>query len=504
MKKNNDVISELLEGKNVVAVLCLQFGDTGKGKFVDILSSWADIIVRGGGGNNCGHTTVVDYKTIVTHLIPSGISYDSQGKINIIGSGTVVDPIALSKEMIKLKEIGITFDNFLISHKAHFVTIAEILYDRIQESVACSGKIGSTGRGIGPAYSDFIGRNGLFINDLLNAEILKAKLKKHFAKYKTILKNYDSELVMKIMHHSDLGSWKFYDAEEIFNLEAIYRYYLGLGDELHNYICDTDEFVRVNLGKKKILLEGAQGTLLSVKYGTYPYVTSSDCSLAGLAEGAGLQKSDVDLSLGIFKGFYETRVGCGPFPTELGGVESDNWCNGKGNRERELETDLDDRASVNSPNEFYQGIGIRRAGNEYGATTGRPRRVGWLDLPLLKYAIKINGPHTILTKVDVLNEVKIIRICTDYIYRGFNINYAGKEIHTGDVLDVAITDSEILQYCEAFYKEFPGWLCDISECTNYESLPKELKTILEFIIQESGIKPWAISIGADREETIFL
>lgn len=331
-----------------------------------------------------------------------------------------------------------------------------------------------------------------------------AKLKRHLEYKRLILRNYDSELLKNIMNHEHLESGLYYDPKNIFNLETIYGRYLEYGQELKALLVDTDAYIRSQLGKKNILLEGSQGDMLSIKYGGYHYVTSSDCTVGGLAEGVGLEKSDVDLSLGIIKGFYMTRVGAGPFPTELGGKLSDDWCNG-GRANKEIEQESYGRVSVNDADEFRQGIGLRQTGGEYGATTGRPRRIGWLDLPLLRYALGFNKPDIILTKLDVLNDCKHIKICDAYVYRGLPY-YLGSSgvIMPGDCLDVAIPAAEVMQNCAPIYKTFPGWQTSLNGCNDFASLPVELKAILEFIVQRTGIKPRIISIGPDREETIIL
>ena len=493
-----------LNGVNTLAITCRQFGDTGKGKFVDIFAEWADIVVRGTGGDNAGHSICVDGRELVVHLVPSGILYDSLKKVNVIGSGTVIYPKALCGELALLRERGLSYDNLMIAHNAKLILPTHIVLDRISESMLGKAKIGSTGKGIGPAYTDFVGRQGLTINDLLNKNILFSKLKKSLDCKRVLLKNYSASLLEEIMNNEHLESGLFYDQNEIFNLNEIYERYLCYAEELKPLIADTDGFVKSSLGKKKILLEGAQGDLLSVEKGTYPYVTSSDCTVAGLAKGAGIKESDIDLSLGIIKGFYMTRVGGGPFPTELGGLDSDDWCNnGKINKVKELA--LYNSASFSDlQKEFTHGVALRIAGNEYGATTGRPRRTGALDLPLLRYVLGFNSPDLILTKLDVLNECNEIKICFAYQYKGKDHYYAGKLIKNGDILREAISDPCVLRNCEPMYQLFKGWQCGLANCSTYESLPQEMKDILSFIVNETGARPRIISIGPDRKDTIFI
>jgi len=502
--ETTEKLMKMLDNVWTLALTCLQFGDSGKGKLVDVFAWWADIIGRGTGGDNCGHSIEAEGKKLIVHSIPSGILYDSIGKINIIGSGVVVYPKSVIKEMAMLREMNLTYNNLRIAYNAKLILPTEIVLDRVRESLSGSGKIGSTGKGIGPAYADFVDRQGLIVNDLLNREFLASKLRRHLNYKKLILQNCDRDLLKSIMDHEHLECGLYYDEKDIFNFDAIYETYLDYGHELKQYISDTDTFIRESLGKKKILLEGAQGSMLSIKHGTYPFVTSSDCTVAGLAQGVGLKESDVDLSLGIIKGFYMTRVGAGPFPTEMGGLESDNWCNG-GEANREIEATLYAKSSVEArKSELYQGIALRIAGNEYGATTKRPRRVGWLDLPLLRYTLSFNSLNIILTKLDILNDYKEIRVCDYYEYWGPDIFYAGKKIKNGDRIDVAIPYAEILKNCHPVYVNFEGWQSDLCDCTDYESLPEKLKIILEFIVNGTGINPRIISIGPDREETIFI
>lgn len=486
-----------------LAITCRQFGDTGKGKFVDLFADWADIIVRGTGGDNAGHSIYADGQEIVNHIIPSGILRDYLGVVNIIGNGTVVYPRSVIKELDNLEAAGLSYDNLKIAYNAKLILPPEIVMDRVSESVAGEGKIGSTGKGIGPTYGDFIARHGLVVNDLLNPDFFRKKLKRHLEYYKTILRNYDPEVLRNILWHEHLESGLYYDEHDIFYFDSIYEQYLKYGQKLKPFIIDADNFVRERVGKKKILLEGAQGDLLSIDRGTYPFVTSSDSTVAGLAKGAGLKESDVDLSLGIIKGFYMTRVGRGPFPTELGDYRSDDWC-GRSHVNRKLEKELYDKLSINDKDEFFQGIALRQVGCEYGATTKRPRRTGWLDLPLLRYTLGFNSKDIILTKLDVLNDFETIKICKEYKYEGPSCCYAGKQITSGDILTVAVPEPEILKNCTPIYESFPGWKTSLKACKSFEDLPKELKNILEYIVEQTGIKPRIISIGPDREETIFI
>lgn len=496
----------MLNGVSTLLVACRQWGDTGKGKFVDLFADWADIIVRGTGGDNAGHTICCGTQELVTHLVPSGILYNAAGKINIIGSGTVVYPKTLVEELDLLKHKGLSFNNLMLAYNAKLITPAEILLDRIREASNANGKIGSTGKGIGPTYTDFYDRQGLTINDLANPSFLRRKLERHLDYKRQILKNYDPQLIKAIMWDDHLESGLYYHPQTIFNTDAIFEKYCFYAQDILLFMADTDEFIRSSLGQRRILGEGAQGDLLSICRGTYPYVTSSDCTTKGLAEGMGLNPRDIDLSLGIIKGFYMTRVGRGPFPTELGGQDSDNWCNG-GEANRSREAELYPGVNVNNQDEFLQGVALRQAGNEYGATTGRPRRIGWLDLPLLRYVLKFNSPDVILTKLDVLNDCEEIRIAKEYKYTGsdyYHRSTFSMPILSGCSVEQAIPNSEFLENCSPIYQSFPGWKSDLRACRSQAGLPEELKNILDFVVKQTGIKPRVISVGPDREDTIFL
>lgn len=494
-------MQEMLSGIATVAVTCLQWGDTGKGKIVDHLATWADIIARGTGGANSGHTIVTNQGTAIFHLIPCGILYDAQGKVNIIGSGVAVDPRVIEEELQMLKERNLSCNHLQISPNAKLTLPTHILRDRLSESNADAGKIGTTGRGIGPTFEDHTGRRGLTINDLRNKNILRAKVWDNVSFTRRIAKSYDCELVKQILCHHHLGGGVFYHPEKMFDVDAIVDQYAAYGRILKPFIRDTDGFVQANLGSKKLLLEGAQGALLDVDYGTRPFVTSSACMVDGLAKGVGLNRSHIDLSLGVFKGFYQTRVGEGPFPTELGGEQSAQWC-----RKTTREQEAMDCASVdvNCLTEFLQGIGIRKAGNEYGATTGRPRRTGWLDLPLLRHALRWNSKDVVLTKLDVLNDCAVIKVCTHYYYMGPSYYLGDRRLKKGDPLFVAIPAAEVLEWCKPVWREFPGWKQSLKGASSLEDLPEPLRAILNFVVAETGVRPRMISIGPDREETLFV
>ena len=483
-----------------IAVNCLQFGDTGKGKVIDLLGAdWADIIIRGTGGANAGHSVCFNGKTSIFHLLPSGILHDAAGMINIIGSGTAIDPRLLCEEIAQLGQQGLSCDNLVLALNARITLPTQIVRDRIGDGK----RIGTTGRGIGPTYSDHVSRIGLVVNDLLNADILAKKVEANVEFSKRILSSYDPAVVKEILFQPNLCDGNYYYPEKMFDIDAIVETYLHYGGLLDCFIRDADAFAREVVGGQKILLEGAQGALLDIDHGTYPFVTSSSCTVDGLAKGAGLNSACIDLSLGILKGFYETRVGEGPFPTEFGGENSAAWCR-NASKEEERKKYAAGAVTVNDEDEFLRGIAIRQVGDEYGATTGRPRRIGRLDLPLLRLALKWGSNDVILTKLDVLDGCDEIQVCHSYVYRGRPYRHGSRLLTDGDILCEAIPAAEVLKYCIPEYRNFPGWKKSIRGITDFEDLPNELKFILNVVKMQTGINPKIISVGPDRKETIFV
>jgi adenylosuccinate synthase len=507
-------MKELLKEVNTLAIVCSQWGDTGKGKFVDYFADWANTIVRGTGGANAGHGVEVNGKRIVLHLVPSGIV--RPGKINIIGNGVVLDPRELLKELIALREYGIDYEGRLfVAFNAKLVLPQHVAIDRMRNAAAREGKIGTTGRGIGPAYAHYYDRLALFINDLQNPAAFVEKVDENLKESKALIKGYNEpETFEKIMYHPDLGNGQFYSPDHLFDRHAIISSYLDAGKELRGMIADTDRLIRESVGRKKILLEGAQGFLLSVDHGTYPFVTSSDCSTEGLAKGVGLLAKQVDQTFSMVKAFYMTRVGEGPFPTEMGGIHSDEWCGGEAAREaraggfssvREMEAAQFGSIGLYKQDEFKLGIATRIAGDEYGATTGRPRRVGWLDLPLLRYWRNVSGDsEIILTKLDVLNQCPTIKVCTGYTYEGDNYTVGAHTLKRGCHIAIAIPDAFVLRHCKPIYKEFPGWLCDIRDVKLEKDLPDKLLHIIRFVEHETEVRARILSVGPDRTQTIIL
>ncbi len=493
------------QGVRTAAVVDLQFGDAGKGKFVDSLGEWADIIARGTGGANAGHTIKLGEQTSVFHLVPSGILWDKEGKLNVIGRGVALDPRILASELGELAASGGTYEGLRISHRAHLMLPIDVALDRLRESSRGSS-IGTTGRGIGPLYESFVARTGLCVNDLLNRDTFAEKLRRNWEARKGLFSLFDPSLVEEVLQSPALENGIFCGSDGGLDLDAIVERYLTHAESFRSLIVDTDELLQRAVGSKKVLLEGAQGTLLSVTYGTYPYVTSSDCSLAGLAQGVGLKTEQVDYTLGIAKAPYMSRVGKGPFPTEFGGTRSDEWCSG-GGASREVENEDFAHASINALHEFTQGVAIRRAGNEYGATTGRARRVGWLDLPLLRYAAGYSGCNRgalALTKVDVMNECRAIRLCTAHRYDSKPYWVGDDLLKPGRLLETAVMDTQVLKHCTPVYRQFPGWNCSLEGMRSQAELPEQLRSLIREIGLLAKVPVEVLSIGPDRDETIVL
>jgi len=421
---------------SVTVLVGSQWGDEGKGKIVDILSENYDIVTRYQGGANAGHTVEIGSSKYILHLIPSGIL--REGVICVIGNGVVIDPTALLDEIALLEKNNIKVDDRLfISHNAHLIMPYHKLLDLIQESG--ENKIGTTGRGIGPCYIDKYARKGIKIVDLLNKKALEEKIRKNLEEKNNLLK-------------------KVYEKEEL-NVEEIINQYLEFDKKIDKYIKDVPAYLNNAIAKgKSILLEGAQGALLDVDHGTYPFVTSSSPTSGGACTGTGIPPNKIDNVIGIVKA-YTTRVGNGPFPTEL------------------LDAD---------------GEKLRKIGVEYGATTGRPRRCGWFDAFLVNYSVMINGIDEVaITKLDVLSDFSEIKVCTGYKLEG-------------KILKSFPTDFERLQTITPVYETLKGWNKDISNCRSYDDLPNQTKEYLDFISQKAGMKIKIVSIGPKRDQTFFM
>lgn len=418
---------------NVDVLLGLQWGDEGKGKIVDVITPDYDIIARFQGGPNAGHTLEFNGIKHVLHTIPSGIFHSD--KINVVGNGVVIDPVILKKEIDQLLEMGVDVkETLLFSRKAHLILPTHKLLDAASEKEKGKNKIGSTLKGIGPTYMDKTGRNGLRIGDILEGNF-EEKYEKLKAKHLRLLNFYDFE----------------YNLEELEKpwLECV-KFMSGLS------VIDSEHYLNNAMKNgKSVLAEGAQGSLLDIDFGSYPFVTSSNTVTAGACTGLGIAPNRIGEVVGIFKA-YCTRVGSGPFPTEL---------------------------------EDETGEAIRKAGFEFGATTGRPRRCGWIDLPALKYAIMINGVTQLtMTKADVLTNFNPIRVCTHYKYKGELIDYLPYNI-----------DPSLIQ---PVFEDVPGWSEDLTGMRNLEELPAELMNYVEYLEKHLETPITIVSVGPDRTQTI--
>lgn len=506
-------LNDLLKSFYTVAVVCNQFGDSGKGKIVDLISTYwkPHYCVRSSGADNAGHTIKFGETTLATHIIPSGIIHDKDGVRNIIARGTAINPKTARDELVALDACGITHNGLGISLNAKLILPQHILLDRLRESR--SGKIGTTGRGVGPVFSDHFARIGLTVGDMLNKDVFLKKIIKNMEEKTIIFNSYDPKLVKEIMNLKVLENGLFYDPIKLVNIDAIIFYYCSyFADFFRGMIYDTEKELKGVVGKEKILLEGAQGIMLDVDEGTRPFVTSSNCSPAGLAHGAGLKGEDVDFTFGVTKAPYMTRVGEGSFPTEIGGLNAVSRFKGvledhAAELEKATEVDL-----LNSKNEIIQAGTICTKGHEFGVTTGRPRRVGWLDLVSLKHAVSISGKNICITKPDVLTGCKEIKICIGYVYQGPDYNYGNRVIRNGEEIYDIILKEEILEKCRPIYKIFPGWEEDVSKIRRYEDLPVQLRDIFcftkEYIRTQTEQKIEAeifiVSVGADRDQTIIV
>jgi len=417
-------------------IVGMQWGDEGKGKTVDYLTKDAELVVRYQGGNNAGHTVVVNEKETVLHLIPCGILHETT--TCIIGNGTVIDPAVLLQEIADLKVAGCSVEGRLhISEAAHVIMPYHKVLDGAQEAFRGENKIGTTNRGIGPAYADKADRMGIRFGDLLDAELFKTKL--------TEILRYKNAILTKTFDEAPL------------DYDAILEEYLGYASQLNQFAADTVEMVyQAQQEDRRIIFEGAQGAMLDIDHGTFPYVTSSSTMSGGVYAGAGIAPGSIDGVAGILKA-YSTRVGEGPMPTEL----------------------LDDTGET-----------LRAAGHEFGATTGRPRRCGWLDMVQIRRAVKIGGlTHFVLTKSDVLGEFDSINICTSYQVNGTTTSEFPTRL---DQIEIA----------KPIYESLPGWKVDISSCKTWEELPETTRAYIERIEELSGVPVAIVSVGPGREQTI--
>jgi adenylosuccinate synthase len=417
-----------------VVVVGTQWGDEGKGKITDYLSEQAEVVARYQGGNNAGHTIVFGGQKYKLHLIPSGIFY--KDKICVIGNGMVIDPKALVEELHYLHDCGIRAANLRISNRAHLILPYHHKLDVLEEESKGAGKIGTTKKGIGPAYMDKAARIGIRVADLLEPDEFKRKLKRNLKEKNRLLE-------------------KVYEAEG-FEPETILKEYLEYGKEIASYVCDTSVVLNDALDAgRRVLFEGAQGVMLDIDQGTYPFVTSSNPVAGGVAIGAGVGPTKINHVIGVAKA-YTTRVGDGPFPSEL-------------------------------RNEI--GDAIREAGNEYGTTTGRPRRVGWFDSVVVRHARRVSGITDLsLNSLDVLTGIDPIKICVAYKYNGKMIEEFPASLN-------------VLAACEPVYEKMPGWQEDVTGAKSLDDLPDHARHYLERISELTGVSLSIFSVGPDRSQT---
>ncbi len=420
-------------------VLGAQWGDEGKGKMTDYLAENADVVVRFQGGNNAGHTVEVGDKQYKLHLIPSGILYGD--KLNVIGNGVVVDPKAMFEEIEYLEGLGVkvTADNFIVSDRAHLVMPYHRALDAAKEKARGKNDIGTTGKGIGPCYTDKAERSGIRVCDLMHKEVFKVRLKENI--------DFKNQILSKIY------------GMEALDLDAIYKEYLGYAEMMRKFVTDTSVRVydAIKAGKN-VLFEGAQGNLLDIDYGTYPFVTSSNTIAGGVCTGAGIGPNMINSVVGIAKA-YTTRVGKGPFPTEL----------------------LDE-----------MGEHIRTVGHEFGVTTGRARRCGWLDVVILKSAARVSGITSFaLTKIDTLAGIDKIKICIGYDLNGKTISHVPASL-------------EDLALCKPIYEEFDGWDDSVVKARSYDELPKNAKIYIKRIEELTDTKISLVGVGPRRDQTIVV
>ena len=420
----------------VSLIIGSQWGDEGKGKIVDLISEEVDIVARYQGGANAGHTICWGDEEFVLHLVPSGIFRENV--TCIIGNGVVIDPVAMMEEIDMIKNLGYKVDGrLLVSHNAHLIMPYHKKIEEAREKALEKGAIGTTGRGIGPAYVDKFARVGIRVVDLLDRDVLRRKL--------TVSIQAKNEILEKV-----------YGAEKL-DVEAIIDEYVQFDQLIDPYVTDTAHYIgRALRDGKRILAEGAQGSLLDIDHGTYPFVTSSHPTAGGCSTGLGIPPTAIDRVIGIVKA-YCTRVGNGPFVTEL-----------------------------------FDEVGehLGKAGAEFGATTGRPRRCGWLDLVALNYSSMINGfTELSVTKLDVLSGLDELKICAQYSFNG-------------NIMDRFPSEAHILEQVEPVYKTFPGWKEDISGASRMDDLPRAAQEYISFIEQETGVRVSMVSTGPKRSQTI--
>ncbi|TBL77445.1 adenylosuccinate synthase [Paenibacillus thalictri] len=419
---------------STVVVVGTQWGDEGKGKITDFLAESAEVVARYQGGNNAGHTILIEDKKYKLHLIPSGIFYNN--KICVIGNGMVINPAALIEEIQYIHDNGFTTDNLKISDRAHIIMPYHLLLDGLEEERKGDAKIGTTRKGIGPCYMDKAARNGIRIADLMDAQEFEKKLRRLVAEKNVLIQ-------------------QVYGAEPL-DADAILEEYLSYAEKIRHYVTDTSVVLNDHIDEgSKVLFEGAQGVMLDIDQGTYPFVTSSNPTAGGVCIGSGVGPTKIGQVIGVAKS-YTTRVGDGPFPTEQDN-EVGSW--------------------------------IREKGNEYGTTTGRPRRVGWFDSVVVRHARRVSGITGLsLNSLDVLAGLDSVKICTGYKFRGEVITHYPASLNQ-------------LSECEAVYEELPGWKEDISGARTLDDLPVNARRYVERVAELTGIPVAIFSVGRNREQT---
>ena len=428
---------EVEKGKTAV-IVGAQWGDEGKGKIVDVLSESFSIVARYAGGHNAGHTVIINGKRFVLQLVPCGVL--RPGRRSVIGNGVVLDPIAFLKEVGALREAGVKVDgNLFVSNRAHVILPYHRMIELAAENAPGRVKIGTTSRGIGPAYEDKMGRRGLRVADLLDLQLLK----KH---------------IENAVREKNMIAHALFNSEPL-DADKMYSEYAAAAEKVAPFVCDTALLLNQALDKgQSILFEGAQGTMLDIDHGTYPFVTSSSATSGGAVIGTGVAPNAINSVIGLTKA-YCTRVGEGPFPTE-------------------------DKGEL--------GEQLRKRGNEYGAVTGRPRRTGWLDLPLLRYAAMINGiTWLVVTKLDVLDELAEIPVCV-----GYKVD--------GKKREEVPAQASGYEKIEPVYHKLPGWQKSTEGIKEFGKLPQQARDYLKFVEKEMGTKIGMVSTGADRDFTIFI
>ena len=429
--------SALKKGKTAV-VVGAQWGDEGKGKIVDVLSESFTVVARYAGGHNAGHTVIINGKKFILQLVPCGVL--RQGCRSVIGNGVVLDPLAFLKEVGALREAGVEVDGHLfVSNRAHVILPYHRMIELAAENAPGRVKIGTTSRGIGPAYEDKMGRRGLRVADLLDLQLLK----KH---------------IENAVREKNMIAHALFNSEPL-DADKMYSEYAHAAERIAPFVCDTAVLLNQALSAgESILFEGAQGTMLDIDHGTYPFVTSSSATSGGAVIGTGVAPNAINSVIGITKA-YCTRVGEGPFPSEEKGEAGEQ---------------------------------LRKRGFEYGAVTGRPRRTGWLDLPLLRYAGMINGiSWLVVTKLDVLDELAEIPVCVGYKVDGKRTTEVPSQASGYDKI-------------EGIYQKLPGWQCPTKGITTFDQLPMRARDYLAFLEKEAGAKIGMVSTGPDRDHTIFM